>query len=252
MNRRTVRRSLAVGVGVAIVPAGMLALANETARRAACRAAHRSARGAGLWLDRRVEGLSPLDAFVYDRVVAPVLGRLYRHAADDVTSALASRPRGDGATILDLGCGPGGLAFELVARLPEARIVGLDLSPSMIERAKRHEAEAGRLRFVVGDAADLPFEAETFDVVVSTLSLHHWAEPAASLAEIRRVLRPGGFAVLYDFGLITLESTALAEVSRTAGLRPGDLRREPLGGGPVAGAFVRFRLQTSEIRADPA
>ena len=80
----------------------------------------------------------------------------------------------------------------------------------MVERAKRHESEGGRLRFVVGDAADLPFEAETFDVVVSTLSLHHWAEPAASLAEIRRALRPGGFALLYDFRLITLESTALA------------------------------------------
>ena len=241
-----------MAVGGAMLSAGVLALANETARRAAGRAAHRSARGVGSWLDRRVEGLSPLDALIYDRVFAPVLGRLYRHAADDVTAALASRAWGDGATILDLGCGPGGLAVELVARLPEVRIVGLDLSPSMIERAKRHESEGGRLRFIVGDAADLPFEAETFDVVVSTLSLHHWAEPAASLAEIRRVLRPGGFALLYDFGLITLESTALAEVSRTAGLQPGDLRREPLGGGPVAGMFVRFRLQASEFPADPA
>lgn len=252
MNRRAVRRWLAVAVGGAVVWAGMLALANETARRAAGRGARRSARGAGLWLDRRVEGLSELDALIYDRVFAPALGLLYRHAAGEVTAALASRPRGDGATILDLGCGPGGLAVELVARLPEARIVGLDLSPSMIERAKRHEAAGGRLRFVVGDAVDLPFEAETFDVVVSTLSLHHWAEPAASLAEIRRVLRPGGFALLYDFRLITLESTALAEVSRTAGLQPGDLRREPLGGGPVAGMFARFRLQVSEIPAEPA
>ncbi|HEX7543556.1 MAG TPA: class I SAM-dependent methyltransferase, partial [Candidatus Limnocylindrales bacterium] len=167
MNRRTVRRSLAVAVGGAVFSAGILALANETARRAAGRAAHRSARGVGSWLDRRVEGLSPLDALIYDRVFAPVLGRVYRHAADDVTAALASRPWGDGATILDLGCGPGGLAVELVARLPEVRIVGLDLSPSMIERAKRHESEGGRLRFIVGDAADLPFEAETFDIVVS-------------------------------------------------------------------------------------
>jgi SAM-dependent methyltransferase len=235
-----------------MLSAGMLALANETARRASGRAARRCARGAGLWLDRRFEGLSPLDALIYDRVFAPALGLLYRHAADDVTAALASRAWGDGATILDLGCGPGGLAVELVARLPEARIIGLDLSPSMIERAKRHESEGGRLRFIVGDVADLPFEAETFDVVVSTLSLHHWAEPAASLAEIRRVLRPGGFALLYDFQLITLESTALADVSRTAGLRLGDLRREPLGGGPVGGVFVRFRLQASEIPADPA
>ena len=252
MNRRAVRRSFAVAVGGAVVSAGILALANETARRAAGRAAHRSARGAGLWLDRRVEALSELDALIYDRVFAPALSRLYSHAADDVTTALASRPGGDGATILDLGCGPGGLAVELAGRLPGARIVGLDLSSSMVERAKRHESEGGRLRFVVGDAADLPFEAETFDVVVSTLSLHHWAEPAASLAEIRRVLRPGGFALLYDFRLITLESTALAEVSRTAGLQPGDLRREPLGRGPVAGMFARFSLQASEIPAEPA
>jgi ubiquinone/menaquinone biosynthesis C-methylase UbiE len=74
----------------------------------------------------------------------------------------------------------------------------------MIERArananKQHVRSSGTLDFVVGDVAHLPFPDGSFDAVVSTMSMHHWADTAAGLAEIERVLRPGGRAVIWDF-----------------------------------------------------
>jgi ubiquinone/menaquinone biosynthesis C-methylase UbiE len=74
----------------------------------------------------------------------------------------------------------------------------------MIARARANTDPAlnpGRRQpsFLVGDAAALAFPDGSFDLVVSTLSMHHWADPAAGLAEIGRVLRPGGRALIWDF-----------------------------------------------------
>ena len=74
----------------------------------------------------------------------------------------------------------------------------------MIARAR---ANASRTRnggerrpsFLVGDVAALPFPDESFDLVVSTMSMHHWADPTAGLAEIDRVLRPDARALIWDF-----------------------------------------------------
>ncbi len=81
-------------------------------------------------------------------------------------------------------------------------MTGLDLDPAMIERA-RANAERARLgapipRFEQGDVAALPFGDASFDLVVSTLSLHHWDDPTAGLREIGRVLRSGGRALIWD------------------------------------------------------
>jgi ubiquinone/menaquinone biosynthesis C-methylase UbiE len=105
--------------------------------------------------------------------------------------------------VLEVGCGPGHLSIRL-AHDHGLEVTGLDLDPAMIERA-RANAERTRPRaegspsFVVGDVASLPFGDGSFDLVVSTLSMHHWAEPTKGLAEIGRVLRPGGRALVWDF-----------------------------------------------------
>jgi ubiquinone/menaquinone biosynthesis C-methylase UbiE len=83
-------------------------------------------------------------------------------------------------------------------------VIGLDLDREMIERARANAERArpgaeGSPSFVVGDVASLPFGDGSFDLVVSTLSMHHWAEPTKGLAEIGRVLRPGGRALVWDF-----------------------------------------------------
>jgi SAM-dependent methyltransferase len=230
--------------------AGTIAtLSDEPRRHAARRAAYGGVRRTALWLDDRIEGFSEPNSRIYELIFTRALGGLYERAADEAEAELASRGRRDGASILDLGCGPGRLAVELALRMPEASIIGLDLSPSMIRLAGLRESAGRGPRFMVGDAADLPFKADSFDAVVSTLSLHHWSEPAASFAEIRRVLRPGGLALVYDLRVLTVSGDALSEVALRAGLKPGELRRERLDGGPLAGLFARFRLEETAAPA---
>jgi ubiquinone/menaquinone biosynthesis C-methylase UbiE len=83
-------------------------------------------------------------------------------------------------------------------------VTGLDLDPAMIDRARANADRPGnsdqhRPSFVVGDVATLPFPDGSFDLVVSTLSMYHWADPTAGLAEIGRVLRPSSRALIWDF-----------------------------------------------------
>jgi SAM-dependent methyltransferase len=210
-----------------------------------------AARSVARSVDARVEHFSDPESRVYARFVAPLLGRLYRGVANDVVAELAARGRSRRATILDLGCGPGDLALELAHRLRDARIVGLDLSPSMMQIAARHATTDGRLRFVVGDATALPFSDGTVDVVVSTLSLHHWSDPAAVFYEIARVLRPGGVALVYDIGLLSATPAELAAFAADAGLGEDELVREPVRGAIGARMFVRFRLEGPLLEAEP-
>ena len=82
-------------------------------------------------------------------------------------------------------------------------MTGLDLDPAMVERARANadrkpKGAALRPDFIVGDVAALPFPDKSFDLVVSTLSMHHWADATAGLAEIERVLRPAGRALIWD------------------------------------------------------
>jgi len=138
-------------------------------------------------------------------------------SVDDVAAEVAGR--GVGLAILDLGCGPGDLAAMLSLRLPEARIGGLDIAPAMVEQARRRSPRSDRLSFEVGDVARLAFESGSIDVVVSSLSLHHWQDSGAAFAEIARVLRPGGTALVYDLDPLTLEPDRLPDVARRAGLQ---------------------------------
>jgi SAM-dependent methyltransferase len=218
----------------ALLLVGVLAVLTRPGRRAA--------RVLARWLDARVERFTEPESGTYARLLAPLLGRLYRRVAEDVAAELVARGTRR-ATIVDLGCGPGDLVVAISRNVRDARIVGLDLSPSMLLWAGRHATTDGRLKFVVADAANLPFADASVDLVVSTLSLHHWAEPADVFAEVDRVLRPDGVALVYDLDLLTLGSKQMAEVARGAGLEPEDIERERLGGGLVTRLFVRFRLE---------
>jgi ubiquinone/menaquinone biosynthesis C-methylase UbiE len=133
----------------------------------------------------------------YDSHARLLFGSFYRAVASDVAATAAP-----GTTVLEVGCGPGHLSIEL-AQNYGLNLTGLDLDPAMIERARTnaettsHIVEPGPA-FVLGDVAALPFDDASFDLVVSTLSMHHWSDPAAGLAEIARVLRPGGRALIWD------------------------------------------------------
>jgi ubiquinone/menaquinone biosynthesis C-methylase UbiE len=125
-----------------------------------------------------------------------LLGSLFGPIAADIARAAAP-----GARILEVGSGPGHLAGRLAGD-HGFDVTGVDLDPAMVERARANAARsADRVKpeFVVGDAAALPFPDASFDLAVSTLSMHHWAKPATGLVEIRRVLCPGGRALVWDF-----------------------------------------------------
>jgi len=137
-------------------------------------------------------------AGVYDTLTRLLLGPLYRRIAADVAAATPG-----GAQVLEVGCGPGHLSIRL-ARQHGLDVTGLDLDPAMIARARANADRPGnsdqrRPSFVLGDVAALAFPNGSFDLVVSTLSMHHWADPTAGLTEIGRVLRPGARALVWDF-----------------------------------------------------
>jgi SAM-dependent methyltransferase len=134
-------------------------------------------------------------AGAYDALVAAVLEGFYARVADEVAAAHPFEK------LLEVGSGPGRLAVRLAREVPGVTLTGVDISSAMVERAARRAAGAGlseRVRFQVGDVAALPLSDEEFDGVVSTLSLHHWSDPASGLAEIYRVLKPGREARIYD------------------------------------------------------
>jgi len=93
---------------------------------------------------------------------------------------------------LDVGCGAGHWGRALLPHLPaEARLVGVDREKAFLELARR-EGDASRTEYVVGTAEKLPFDDDSFDLVTCQLVMIHIADPMIALAEMRRVLRPGG------------------------------------------------------------
>ena len=94
--------------------------------------------------------------------------------------------------VLDVGCGAGWLARLLAERVPEGRVVGVDVSDEMIRRARRRLADAENAMFVVGAADEIPWDANFFTHAISIESAYYWPDPPRGLQEIARVLREGG------------------------------------------------------------
>jgi len=104
-------------------------------------------------------------------------------------------------SLLDIGTGPGWLLLTLHRLDPEMALVGLDVSSAMVAKARHNVAQeslSSKIEIHEGNANQMPFKDNTFDVVVSTGSIHHWKNPARGLDEVHRVLKPGGCALIYD------------------------------------------------------
>ena len=102
--------------------------------------------------------------------------------------------------VLDLGCGTGKLFKRLGKLYPQLKGSGLDLSPEMVTQAQTNNIHGDRLRFTLGNAEAQPFDDNTFDAVFNTISFLHYPNPQTVLAEVERVLKPGGKFYLADFG----------------------------------------------------
>jgi demethylmenaquinone methyltransferase/2-methoxy-6-polyprenyl-1,4-benzoquinol methylase len=138
-----------------------------------------------------------------------------------------------GAWVLDVATGTGLVARELAGK--NLRVVGLDQSPSMIRRATAGVRTAGldtRVRFALGQAQALPFGDETFDALTFTYLLRYVDDPAATLRELARVLRPGGVMASLEFHVPQDPWLHAGWYAYTRGVMP-------LVGGAVSNAWYR-------------
>lgn len=104
----------------------------------------------------------------------------------------------DGDAVLEIAPGPGYLSIEL-ARMGDYRITGMDISSDFVEIARRNAKEADvNADFRQGSASNMPFADNMFDFIVCTAAFKNFREPKKALKEMRRVLKPGGTALIAD------------------------------------------------------
>lgn len=121
-------------------------------------------------------------------------------AADEQTLRRWRPLVADGSLILDIGCADGRGGFYFTS-LPQATLVGFDISRKMVENAIRRAKREGfhdRSAFLVADGTKLPFAANTFDVAITFGVLHHLPEPAAAMRAIQLVLKNGGVHLAFE------------------------------------------------------
>jgi ubiquinone/menaquinone biosynthesis C-methylase UbiE len=96
--------------------------------------------------------------------------------------------------VLDVGSGAGWLVRLIAERVPEGRVIGMDISDEMVRRARRRYVDVENAMFVIGSVDEIPWDANFFTHAISVESAYYWPDPARGLHEIHRVLREGGVA----------------------------------------------------------
>ena len=134
---------------------------------------------------------------------------LYRKQARELTAGVA-----DGARVLEVAPGPGYLAIE-IARIGRLAVTGLDISHTFVEIATENARKATvSVDFRQGDVARMPFEAGTFDLIVCQAAFKNFTLPRSALADMHRVLCPGGTAVIQDMSRDATHSDIDREVDQ--------------------------------------
>lgn len=151
-----------------------------------------------------------------------------------------------GMWVVDLGCGPGSITLGLAA---ESRVTGVDLDAGQVAMARDRARRAGRstVDFVVASAYDLPFAEGSVDVAFSHALFEHLSRPHDALAELHRVLKPGGRLALStsDWSKARLRPKT-ANVD--AALRGHYLLRRRAGGDPFAGRHIADQCATAGFK----
>jgi ubiquinone/menaquinone biosynthesis C-methylase UbiE len=133
-------------------------------------------------------------AWIYNLMARGALARrIYRRFVADLVVSLPA-----GVRLLDVGTGPGYLLRYLARERSDVHLWGLDMDFKMITLAPRGNPLPTSLAWVVSDVQALPFPDETFHQIIATFSYHTWSDPIAGLQEIRRTLKPGGRAWIYE------------------------------------------------------
>jgi len=139
--------------------------------------------------------------WAWDMLQGPIYNRLILKAASELYErfVLGIQPP-ENARILDVGSGPGFLTLQLAREYPTVSVMGIDYSSTQVRAANRvrDRNQIRNCSFRQGDATALPFEAASFDIVVSVGSIKHWPDGTRGLQEIRRVLVPNGLAFIAE------------------------------------------------------
>jgi ubiquinone/menaquinone biosynthesis C-methylase UbiE len=144
----------------------------------------------------------------------------------------------EGASVLEVAPGPGYLAIEL-AQQGRFRVVGLDISKTFVAIAEANAKDAGaRVEFHLGNASAMPFDSDSFDLIVCRAAFKNFAEPVGALEEMHRVLKPGGKALIIDMRPDASKADIAAEVD---GMKLGWLNS----------LISRLILQWLRLRAHP-
>jgi SAM-dependent methyltransferase len=139
------------------------------------------------------KGPGPKDVWASGALYEPYIGRWSRLVARDFLAWLAMPP---GARWLDVGCGTGALSASILAHAAPREVMGIDPSAGYVAYAQGHVQDP-RMHFEVTDARALPYEAGSFDAVVSGLVLNFVPNAGQAMAEMARVARAGGTVAAY-------------------------------------------------------
>lgn len=126
---------------------------------------------------------------------------IYEMCKKDYPDILAELEKEPFTDLLDAGCGPAPMISLLADKYPDKHYTGLDLTPAMIEQAKKKNIPGAV--FVVGDCENFPFPDNSFDAIICSMSFHHYPNPQAFFDSVKRCLRPGGRLILRD---VTMDS----------------------------------------------
>ena len=121
---------------------------------------------------------------------------IYELCKKDYPDILAEIEKEDFESLLDAGCGPAPMISLLARKYPDKKYTGLDLTAAMIEQAKKKNIP--NAEFIVGDCENLPFEANRFDVIICSMSAHHYPEIQKFYNSAYKVLKPNGRLILRD------------------------------------------------------
>lgn len=111
---------------------------------------------------------------------------VYGTCRKDYPEILEELEREPFTDLLDAGCGPAPMISLLSARYPDKHYTGLDLTPAMIEQARKKNLKNST--FVVGDCENFPFEDDSFDAIICSMSFHHYPDPQAFFNSVKRCL----------------------------------------------------------------
>ncbi len=153
-----------------------------------------------------------------------------------------------GQEVLDVGCGPGSITQGIAEHVLPGRVTALDRDPAQVAHAARlaEGREQINLRYVAGSAYELPFAAASFDLVFSHALFEHLSNPRGALAEMRRVLRPGGLIALSSPDWDSFEMRKSTPAAEAAIRDYRDLQERNGGDTSAGGRLVRL-LQEGEF-----